>query len=227
MKGRRSKRLDIEIDKLTNSIENAISGEVAETLIVRLHGRDARSIKRREWRFDWRREIAEEHREVHKLVTATDPSVIQGLVSLEAKTDHVFLHLIENARFNVGSDKLYVGIAGNLFAFACKRSLEMGYDGFVSFVPKTVLREHDGDGDRPGGGAWIDRTLLQSEGPMGIVKEPREVDFLVAGRELTPDELASISAFIKKRKAQLKRLDRIRASRRKPVRRSPHRIKTT
>ena len=142
MKGRRSKRLDIEIDKLTNSIENAISGEVAETLIVRLHGRDARSIKRREWRFDWRREIAEEHREVHKLVTATDPSVIQGLVSLEAKTDHVFLHLIENARFNVGSDKLYVGIAGNLFAFACKRSLEMGYDGFVSFVPKTVLREH-------------------------------------------------------------------------------------
>ena len=59
------------------------------------------------------------------------------------------------------------------------------------------------------------------------MKEPREVDFLVAGRELTPEELASISAFIKKRKAQLKRLDRIRASRRKPVRRSPHRIKTT
>jgi len=34
------------------------------------------------------------------------------------------------------------GIPGNLVAYACKRSMEKGYDGYVAFDSKTVLIEH-------------------------------------------------------------------------------------
>ena len=43
--------LDFEIDKLTNSIENAISGEVFDTTIVRLYPADGRQIKKSDWVF--------------------------------------------------------------------------------------------------------------------------------------------------------------------------------
>jgi hypothetical protein len=52
------------------------------------------------------------------------------------------LHLIESAPFNLGKHKLYQGVPGNLFAFACKISREKGCDGFVLFTSKTKLIEH-------------------------------------------------------------------------------------
>ena len=38
--------------------------------------------------------------------------------------------------------KKYEGIGGNLFAFACKYSQEIGYDGVVAFYAKTNLIDH-------------------------------------------------------------------------------------
>ncbi len=52
------------------------------------------------------------------------------------------MHLIENAKFNKGKNKLYKGVAGNLIAFACKESFSKGYDGIVSFIAKTKLIRH-------------------------------------------------------------------------------------
>lgn len=52
------------------------------------------------------------------------------------------MHLIESAKFNKGKDKIYLGVPCNLVAFACKISLEKGYDGYVAFDSKTVLLEH-------------------------------------------------------------------------------------
>lgn len=68
--------------------------------------------------------------------------MIQGLLSLELKSDHVYLHLIENAPFNRGAMKIYEGVAGNLFAFACKLSFECGFEGNISFNAKTKLIDH-------------------------------------------------------------------------------------
>jgi hypothetical protein len=45
---------------------------------------------------------------------------------MEDKGDHIFVNLIENAPFNIGKKKLYEGVPGNLFAFACKLSWIMG-----------------------------------------------------------------------------------------------------
>jgi hypothetical protein len=61
---------------------------------------------------------------------------------LEIKSDHVYLHLIENAPFNKGKDKMYAGVAGNLVAFACKLSFQRGHYGNVSFISKSQLIDH-------------------------------------------------------------------------------------
>ena len=71
-----------------------------------------------------------------------NPKIIQGLVSIEDRNDHIFMHLIESAKFNNGKSKIYAGVPGNLVAFACKISFEKGYNGYVSFFAKSKLIEH-------------------------------------------------------------------------------------
>lgn len=81
-------------------------------------------------------------RDVFKLTIANNPNIIQGIISLEVKPDHVYMHLIESAPFNIGKHKTYFGIPGNLVAFACKLSFQRGGEGYVSFVAKTKLIDH-------------------------------------------------------------------------------------
>ena len=52
------------------------------------------------------------------------------------------MNLLESAPFNKGREKRYSGVAANLVAFACKRSVENGYHGLVVFESKTRLMEH-------------------------------------------------------------------------------------
>ncbi len=134
--------LDFEIDKLTNSIENAISGEVFDTLIVKLKPTDGKSIKKTDWAFNWNNEIKDKTKQVYKLTTVSNPTIIHGLISLTDKGDHIYMDLIESAKFNKGKGKLYRGVAGNLVAFGCKMSFEKKYDGIVSFIAKTQLVKH-------------------------------------------------------------------------------------
>ena len=81
-------------------------------------------------------------RKVYKLTIEGNPTIIQGLLSISDYDDHIFMHLIESAPFNFGKPKLYEGVPGNLVAFACKESVEKGYEGFVAFVSKTKLMRH-------------------------------------------------------------------------------------
>ena len=134
--------LNFLIDKLTNSIENTSTGEVFDTEIVRLTVKDISQIKKPYWQFDWTKEIKDKTKEVYKLTTVNNPTIIQGLISIEDNQDHVFMHLIESAPFNKGKTKMYAGIPGNLVAFACKLSFQRGHEGNVSFLSKTKLIEH-------------------------------------------------------------------------------------
>jgi len=52
------------------------------------------------------------------------------------------MHLVENAPFNKGKNKVYAGVAANLVAFACYLSFQNGFDGNVSFLSKSRLIEH-------------------------------------------------------------------------------------
>ena len=79
---------------------------------------------------------------VYRYGTVNNQKVIQGLISLEVKSDHVYMHLVESAPFNKGKSKVYAGVPGNLVAFACKLSFQRGHEGNVSFHSKTQLVQH-------------------------------------------------------------------------------------
>lgn len=134
--------LDFEIDKLTNSIENTLTGEIFATEVAKIGLPEKSLIKKSECLFDWKIELKSTFKEVFKLTTANNSGIIQGLICFEDKKDHIFLHLLESAKFNKGKNKLYLGVAGNLVAFACKVSFDKGYEGFVAFDSKTALIKH-------------------------------------------------------------------------------------
>lgn len=136
------KGIDIEIDRLVNSIENNVTGEIFDTKVVLLNKSDNKSIRAAEWLFDWEAELDLPDRNVYKLTTVNNPNIIHGLLSLEDKSDHLFIHLVESSNFNKGTNKMYIGVAGNLFAFACKLSFQKGYEGYVAFDSKSALIEH-------------------------------------------------------------------------------------
>lgn len=137
-----SRQINIEIDKLTRSIENAVSGDSFKTEILKLSAKDIKSINKIDWLFDWKAESKAENKSVFKLVIVDNPNILQGLISVRDKGDHIFMHLIESNRFNRGSGKIYLGVPGNLVAFACKLSFDKGYEGYVSFESKTKLIDY-------------------------------------------------------------------------------------
>jgi hypothetical protein len=134
---------DFIIDKLTNSIENTISGDSFRTEISVLTKTDLKNIlKKNGWNFNWKEEYNDLTKEVYKLTIVNNPSIIQGLLSVTIESDYVYMNLLESAPFNIGKNKLYEGVAGNLVAYACKLSFQKGFDGFVAFTAKTRLIEH-------------------------------------------------------------------------------------
>ena len=143
MKNTKEIGLEFEIDKLTNSIENVITGDNFPTEVSVLLKEELKKVtKKKGWLFNWKNEFIHAERDIYKLTIAGNPNIIQGLLSIEIKEDHVYMHLVENAPFNRGSEKVYTGVAGNLVAFACKVSFQRGFEGFISFTAKTKLIEH-------------------------------------------------------------------------------------
>ena len=135
--------LDIRIDKLTNSILNTISGDSFPTDVHPVTKADLKNVtKKTGWLFSWATELKFTDRQVFKLTIRDNPNIIQGLASISDYNDHYYIHLVESAPFNLGKNKLYEGVPGNLFAFTCKTAWEKGYQGFVSFTSKTKLIEH-------------------------------------------------------------------------------------
>jgi hypothetical protein len=135
--------LDFEVDKLTDSIENVVSGDSFATDITIISISDLKTVtKKNGWQFDWKLELRQPERDDYKLTIVNNQSIIQGLISLEIKSDHVYMHLVESAPFNKGKSKIYAGVPGNLVAFACKLSFQRGHEGNVSFFSKTQLIQH-------------------------------------------------------------------------------------
>ena len=135
--------LDFVIDKLTNSIENVVTGDSFATDITLITIADLKTVTKKDgWVFNWKDELKQPERDVFKLTIVNNQTVIQGLISLEVKFDHVYMHLVESAPFNKGKTKIYAGVPGNLVAFACKFSFQRGHEGNVSFFSKTQLVQH-------------------------------------------------------------------------------------
>jgi hypothetical protein len=103
VKKRKETGLDFEIDFLTNSIRNTVSGDSFRTEVLRLAKADLKQVtKRNGWNFNWKTELDNNTREVYKLTISDNPNIVQGLISFTINADHVYLDLLENAPFNWG-----------------------------------------------------------------------------------------------------------------------------
>lgn len=138
-----NREVEIEIDALTESVVEVSTGKTFKTEVTEVTKEFLNSInKKNGWKFNWKIEARLNNRNIFKLTLHSKISVLLGLICIETKEDHVHIHLVENSPENVGRAKVYQGIGGNLFAFACKESYEKGFDGVVSFYAKTQLIEH-------------------------------------------------------------------------------------
>lgn len=132
------------IDKITNCIEEKATGRTYETTQQLVTQEEIKKVHKKDgWLFNWKTEYQQANHQVYKLLVAGSEQ-IQGLLSLEPikSQQYIELHLIETAPHNYGSKKLFLGVPGNLVAFACKMSFELGFDGFVAFNAKTQLIDH-------------------------------------------------------------------------------------
>jgi len=135
--------VDIVIDALTESVVEVSSGKIFKTEVTEATIIYLNSIhKKNGWKFNWKKEKKEINRLLYKLVLKSNTSILLGLISLETREDHVHIHLVEKTPNEFGMSKIYKGIGGNLFAFACKYSQEIGFDGVVAFSAKTNLIHH-------------------------------------------------------------------------------------
>ena len=143
MKVAKNIRQSFIVDSLTNSIRNTISGDSFETEVSKFTKFDSKqTIKKNGWGFNWSIELNDLKKEVYKLTIVNNLDIVQGLISITYEADHIFMNLVESAPFNIGKNKLYEGVPGNLVAYACKLSFQKGFDGFVGFTAKTKLIQH-------------------------------------------------------------------------------------
>jgi hypothetical protein len=69
--------LDIEIDELTNSIKNVISGDSFSTEISRITKSDIKKVSLKDgWQFDWKLELKHPERDVYKLTIINNLSIV-------------------------------------------------------------------------------------------------------------------------------------------------------
>jgi len=77
VKKRKEIGLDFEVDFLTNSIRNTVSGDSFQTEVLRLTKADVKQInKKKGWNFSWKTEIDDNTKEVYKLTIINNPNII-------------------------------------------------------------------------------------------------------------------------------------------------------
>lgn len=126
------------------------------------------------------------------------------MISFTVRTDHVYIYLLGSAPFNLGKNKLYEGIPGNLVAYACKVSFQRGGEGFVSFESKTHLIDHYVKTleayhfsenlmviDMLAAKNKLINILTRNN--MGFIREPEGVDFVIQSKPLTEKQEKELS----------------------------------
>ncbi len=133
------------IDELTECVREVKTGVIVQTEVVPLTWEIAKNIhKKNGWRFDWKAEFKKNENQFFYLKTCSHDDRIQGLIAVKPMLERklVFMRLIETAPHNYGSKKEYKGVPGNLVAYTCKMSFDLGMEGYVYFIAKTKMINH-------------------------------------------------------------------------------------
>ena len=102
---RTSQKIDIEIDKLTRSIENAITGDSFKTEILPLTLSDLKQLNKTDWSFDWKAEAKNKDKLLYKLTIVGNPTVLQGLVSCKTEAIIFLCILLKAVSLIVAQEK--------------------------------------------------------------------------------------------------------------------------
>ena len=135
--------MDVPIDTFTPCLENAKTGEIFETFFTKAEKRDLAKLRNKGWNFDWESSQLN-NSEIYKLMIKNNGQ-IQGLVAVRdfPRDNAVYVDIAESAPHNMGKAKIYNGVGGHLFAVAAKRSMDLGYGGFLFMDAKNMkLVEH-------------------------------------------------------------------------------------
>lgn len=135
--------MDLEIDTFTPCLVDRKTGAVVDTSYSPASPEERKDLKKQGWLFNWNHKSLG-NSQVYKLTVKGD-SQIQGLVAIEDQPENYAVHLslAESAPHNKGEEKSYSGVGGHLFAIAARRSLDLGYGGFIYFEAKNAkLVEH-------------------------------------------------------------------------------------
>ena len=118
-------------------LEDKMTGERVNAVISRLSRKEIMLINKKQFHFDWSREILFE---VYALRIDRSKEIL-GIESIyyQPMNHAIEIRLIANAKEHTGTTKRYDRIAGSLIAFTCLKSLDAGYDGFVFLRPKTKI----------------------------------------------------------------------------------------
>ncbi len=138
--------IDIQIDSLTNCLENRETGEICDTefrLVAKTISKaDALALQKQGWKFDW--SIPHKNGcEIYELLLKDDSSV-QGMIALKHIREqyYTYVDIVEAGPVNVGHNGKFKGVGAHLFAIACKLSWDVGNEGYVQFKAKSNLVEH-------------------------------------------------------------------------------------
>lgn len=133
--------ITIEVDEMTPCLRRLKDNVIVKTEVKEIKYRKADF---KGWLFDW----SETEKKGYQILAlyADGDDRIQGAVSIKTRKDNltVEIDIAESAPFNNSYNKKikgkeYNGVGVHLFAEVCKRSFDLGYDGYVEFIAKTNL----------------------------------------------------------------------------------------
>lgn len=124
----------MQITHLKTCIEKNVVIELIST-------EDYKVITKKRYWFNWK---TEKENKIYKLRFEGSDDIL-GLMALIyfKEEERIQINLLAVSKENRGDKKEYVGIAGNLIAYACREILKLhGINGCVSLESKTVLKAH-------------------------------------------------------------------------------------
>lgn len=142
--------IGVIIDEVTPCLRDNLNNTYVDTtyeIIDSISPKAASEMQKYEkWKFDWSDQDLRDCLIYALYVESTKAT--QGLIACrEYKTQgntkgYIEVVLAEANPKNVGIMGKYKGVGAHLFSIASRLSLDLGYDGFVTFVSKTDLVQH-------------------------------------------------------------------------------------
>nr|WP_293993873.1 minor capsid protein [uncultured Fusobacterium sp.] len=133
--------ITIEIDEMTPCLRRLKDNVIVKTEVKEIKYRKSDF---KDWLFDWSKTEKKGYQILALYADGDDR--IQGAISIKPRKDNltVEIDIAESAPFNSSYNKKikgkeYNGVGAHLFAEVCKRSFDLGYDGYVEFIAKTNL----------------------------------------------------------------------------------------